>query len=65
MFYFFLAEKLGMTVGMLLAGIGSRELTEWQCYYRIIDEKMKESKEDKGNLGNKVKAMFSKFKKEK
>ena len=31
-FYFYLAEKLGMTVYQLLKSLDSQELAEWQAY---------------------------------
>lgn len=34
-FYFELAEKFGMPVGVMLATISSRELTEWMAYYAL------------------------------
>lgn len=48
MFYFFLAEKLGMTVGILLNSIGSRELSEWRIYYELINKGTKG--EDSGKV---------------
>ena len=38
MFYFSLAEKLGMTVAKLLSEIDSVELAEWAAYYKIKQE---------------------------
>jgi len=35
MFYFFLAETLGMTVAELLHNISSEELSYWMAYYNI------------------------------
>lgn len=40
-FYFSLAEHLGMTVGQLLSGISSRELSEWQAYFILKEEDRK------------------------
>ena len=37
-FLFSLAKELGMTVQMLLANTTSRELAEWQAYFKIQNE---------------------------
>ena len=36
MFYFSLAEKLGMPVGFMLKSMSSLELAEWVAYNRVI-----------------------------
>ena len=36
MFYFSLAEKLGMPVGVMLKSMSSLELAEWVAYNRIV-----------------------------
>jgi hypothetical protein len=35
MFYFHLAEKLGMPVGEMLLRMDSQEITEWIAYFQI------------------------------
>lgn len=37
-FYFFLARELGMTVRQLLAGLDSREISEWLAYFNLGDK---------------------------
>jgi hypothetical protein len=49
MFYFSLAKELGMTVRQLLSSLDSRELTEWQCYITLENERMKERQEEARN----------------
>lgn len=34
-FQFELARELGMTHGQLIRSMSSRELTEWQAYYKL------------------------------
>jgi len=43
MFYFQLAEKLGMPVGWLLKNISSKEIAEWKAYYDIKAEAEKDT----------------------
>jgi hypothetical protein len=43
MFYLRLARDLGMTRAQLLAGISSRELTDWMAFYRIEAEQRAEA----------------------
>lgn len=38
-FEFFLAQKLGMTVGGLRAGMSSQEFMEWGIYYARIAQR--------------------------
>ncbi|MCJ7808134.1 MAG: hypothetical protein MUP73_05480 [Dehalococcoidia bacterium] len=40
-FYFFLAEKLGCTVGELLSRISSSELIEWAAHFHLTNEESK------------------------
>lgn len=48
MFLFGLAKELGMTVQLLLSSLDSREITEWQAYFKIVNEEMKKDrKKDK------------------
>lgn len=34
-FYFFLAEKLGMPVGVMLRNMTSMEITEWMAFHSL------------------------------
>lgn len=36
-----------MTRRELLAKMDSREFSEWQCYFEVLDEKMKESEKER------------------
>ena len=44
MFHFFLAEKLGMPVGVLLRSIDALELVQWQLFYKKQQEAMDKAK---------------------
>ncbi len=46
-FYFSLAKELGMSVKYLLATTDSRELTEWQAFFKIQNEQMEEARSKK------------------
>ena len=37
-FYHFLAEKLGRTVGELLASISSSELIDWAAHFELLEQ---------------------------
>lgn len=60
MFYFALAQELHMTVKQLLSNIDSRELSEWQAYFKAI-KKGKEPDSDK--MSDNIKSAFGFFSK--
>lgn len=47
-----LAEKLGMTVGQLLATITAKELAEWHYYFQIISEQEFKARQEQQTLSN-------------
>jgi hypothetical protein len=45
-FYFFLAEHLGMTVAQMLRALDARELTEWRAYFSYKEKAKNGPKKD-------------------
>ena len=41
-----MAKELGKTVKELLSQMDSKEYTEWQCYFTVLQEKTEEEKKD-------------------
>lgn len=56
MFYYSLALKLGKTVRQLLAELDSREISEWQIYFKLESDHIKEhTKQAKPPLESEIK----------
>ena len=47
-----------MTVRELLARTDSRELSEWEAYFRLINDGESDKDKDKGNLDNEIIKVF-------
>ena len=47
MFYYALAEQLGyVSVDQMLGSVSSKELSEWQAYFRVKDEENKKAEKE-------------------
>jgi hypothetical protein len=57
LFYFELAEQLGMSVSFMLEHMSSKEITEWMAFYNIKREQQEKEMDEleKKAKGKKVK----------